>query len=145
MADSARILKSCISCGNSLTIDYFYKDKQKVDGFSPRCKDCDKRQRKVHYINNKELSVNNNLLRKYSISYEEYMELFNKQSGHCYICLIHQRDLKRAMAVDHNHKTGNIRGLLCNSCNVAIGNAKESIEILQRMIDYLKEKGSKND
>lgn len=46
------------------------------------------------------------------------------------------------MAFDHNHETGKFRGVLCNHCNVALGMAKDNSKLLQKMIDYLQERGS---
>ena len=54
---------------------------------------------------------------KYSITIEEYNRLFRRQKGCCAICRIHQDKLKRRLAIDHNHKTGKIRGLVCQKCN----------------------------
>lgn len=64
--------------------------------------------------------------------------MFEAQKGECKICSIHFSQLKKPLAVDHNHKTGKIRGLLCYHCNWLIGHAKERIEILNRTIAYLK-------
>jgi hypothetical protein len=63
--------------------------------------------------------------------------MLSDQNDVCKICKGPGDGKKGNLAVDHNHKTGAVRGLLCNSCNVALGNAKESIEILQSMIKYL--------
>jgi hypothetical protein len=77
------------------------------------------------------------LKRFYGITVEEYDLLFNKQEGKCLICDKHQSEFKRAFDVDHNHKTGIIRGLLCGGCNLLIGNAKEDVNILAQAINYL--------
>lgn len=52
-----------------------------------------------------------------SITMEEYKTLWVKQNGRCAICSTEESALKRALAVDHNHQTGKIRGLLCQPCN----------------------------
>jgi hypothetical protein len=75
--------------------------------------------------------------RKYGITVYEYNELFEKQCGCCAICGIHQEDLKRALAVDHNHTTKEVRGLLCPKCNAILGYANDSINILISATDYL--------
>jgi hypothetical protein len=69
-----------------------------------------------------------------------WYKLFNCQKGRCAICGIHQADLKRALCLDHDHKTGKVRGLLCYNCNFLIGNAKDNIGTLQRAIKYLENK-----
>jgi hypothetical protein len=72
------------------------------------------------------------------------MEIFNKQNGVCAICFQKERSKRKPnhfginkLAVDHDHKTGKIRGLLCNCCNTAIGRFNDSIAVLQNAISYL--------
>ena len=77
------------------------------------------------------------LKRKYGLTLEQYNELSLKQNNRCAACLQHSS----GFVVDHSHATGKIRGLLCNGCNLALGNAKDSILILQGLITYLKERG----
>jgi len=71
----------------------------------------------------------------YGISVEQYELLIDVQNGRCAIC----GDLpgKRRLAVDHNHQTGKIRGLLCHRCNTALGNLRENIDIMNKMIGYI--------
>jgi hypothetical protein len=78
------------------------------------------------------------LKRNYNITIEDYNKLFEKQQGKCAICGKHQNELKRKLAVDHNHITGEIRGLLCGNCNKILGFAYEDINILQNTIKYMK-------
>lgn len=82
--------------------------------------------------------------RLYGISLEDYEKILVSQNGVCYICLGLEPTKTRTgkegkrLAVDHDHKTGKIRGLLCSQCNKLLGNAKDSIEILEKCIEYLK-------
>ena len=78
-------------------------------------------------------------LRKYKITKEEYQEALIKQDFRCYICETHQQDLKRRLAVDHCHKTGNVRKLLCSNCNTALGLLKEDTSIMKKLIEYVGE------
>ncbi len=72
----------------------------------------------------------------YGITAEEYDQLLNDQDRQCYICKNKPR--KQRLAVDHDHVTGAVRGLLCTRCNhKLLGAAHDNIEILQRAIDYL--------
>ena len=73
------------------------------------------------------------------ITVERYNELFELQNGLCAICNKPELCSNKKLAVDHNHITGKVRSLLCTNCNLLIGQAKESIEILLKAIDYLKE------
>lgn len=85
----------------------------------------------------------NMLKAKYGITIEQYQEMLNRQNGNCAICeqqetVIDGRSGKvRTLAVDHCHSTKKIRGLLCGSCNKAIGCLKDSLELLQKAYKYL--------
>jgi hypothetical protein len=75
-------------------------------------------------------------LRKYGLTPENFELLLNRQGGVCAICGTPPSQKKR-LAVDHNHKTGAVRGLLCDSCNHAIGEMKDSPSLLRRAAKYL--------
>lgn len=82
--------------------------------------------------------------RKFGLSESEVMELVAQQDCRCAICLrefdMDATGYGRAEMfphVDHDHDTGKVRGLLCNSCNVSIGRMGESVETLQRAIQYI--------
>ena len=79
------------------------------------------------------------LKRKFGISIETYIEMLEKQNYRCAICDRHQEELPKRMAVDHNHDTGKVRGLLCGNCNPGIGNLGDSVELLRKAIEYLEE------
>lgn len=70
--------------------------------------------------------------KKYGIGELEFTEMYRSQNGMCAIC--HKRE---ATHVDHNHKTGAVRGLLCNSCNAGMGNFKDDPEVMKEAINYL--------
>ena len=72
-------------------------------------------------------------LRKFNIDSNIWDKMFYKQNGKCLIC----EDDKKTFAVDHCHKTGKVRGLLCTPCNTALGNLKDNIDNLKRAIIYL--------
>lgn len=77
----------------------------------------------------------------FNLSLDEYNRMLEAQNGVCAICgnpETHKRHGKpKALAVDHDHKSGAIRGLLCSDCNTGIGKLKEDIKILQAAIRYL--------
>ena len=77
----------------------------------------------------------------FGISLEQYQEMHEKQDGKCKICGQPETQVRggkvKSLAVDHDHKTGRIRGLLCCDCNQGIGKLKEDFEILQNAIRYL--------
>lgn len=79
-------------------------------------------------------------IRKYGLSPEQYAEMVAKQGGACSICLVTpDRDLD----IDHCHITNTVRGLLCNRCNKVLGQLKDDIMLLRRMIDYINDNGAK--
>lgn len=65
---------------------------------------------------------------------EEYEILAWAQGLQCAVC---GEEPDKALCVDHNHKTGKVRELLCNGCNSALGFARENPEILRKLADYL--------
>jgi len=75
--------------------------------------------------------------KKYNISLDDYNKLFINQYGQCLICKIHQSELSKALAVDHDHKTGEVRGLLCSKCNIMLGLVNDDTTILLNLIKYL--------
>ena len=74
---------------------------------------------------------------KYNLTIEEYNDILKKQKNRCAICGIRQKKNDRSLKVDHNHKTGKVRGLLCFNCNIAVGHFKDDIKLLQKTINYL--------
>jgi hypothetical protein len=73
----------------------------------------------------------------FNISLEDYNKLFQDQKGLCRICKKHQSQLNEILVIDHNHDTDEIRGLLCRSCNMALGLLKDNKIFLQNALDYL--------
>lgn len=85
----------------------------------------------------KEYRKDRYLFHMYGITLTQYNILFNKQEGKCAICKKHQLEFELKLAVDHCHKTGKVRGLLCTACNQAIGKFEEKIENFNSAIKYL--------
>ena len=71
---------------------------------------------------------------RYGITLEQYNEMFDKQKGKCAICKRHQKELTRTLCVDHNHKTKQVRGLLCVTCNTDVSVVENRLE---EMLKYL--------
>lgn len=76
-----------------------------------------------------------NTLKKHGLTPEYYGLLLRAQKGVCAIC--GEPPKKRRLAIDHCHKTGRIRGLLCGRCNTGIGNLRENPRVLRAAIAYL--------
>ena len=144
-------MKRCTKCGAEKSLSEFSKSKTTKDGYRGECKECQKaygkkyreanrerrnkqqreyyvanrEQRKAYgkkrYAANRERHKGYHLKRKFGLSTEDYNALFVAQGGCCVICGRHQSELKRKLAVDHDHVAGEVRGLLCTTCNTHLG------------------------
>lgn len=144
-------MKKCSRCGLEKNLNHFRLNRGRKDGVSTYCILCEREynrqrynnpeQHKQHkmdrniYLKNRKDSVRKWYLKTtYGLTPEEYQKLYDKSNGKCYICL-ESKDYY--LHVDHNHQTGNIRGLLCNNCNRGIGLLGDSINVLKSAIKYL--------
>lgn len=80
---------------------------------------------------------NKDLIRNFGINIEQYELMLDQQDGKCAICNSHSCKSGRKFAVDHNHETGQVRALLCQNCNTALGHFQDSQELLLTAISYL--------
>ena len=133
-----RILKKkCSKCKKEKTFKSFGKDSSKPNGLYSSCNLC--RQKLYSGPKYSYAYLRGNKLRqKYGITLEQYDEMLERQGGRCAIC----GGLNKNgwfLAVDHDHKTGKNRGLLCASCNVILGTAYDNVDILNKAIKYLEE------
>ncbi len=76
---------------------------------------------------------------KYKITLEERNTIEVKQNSKCAICGVHSSKEIRGLFIDHNHKTNQVRGLLCNSCNRGIGYFRDDKDIVEKARIYLHE------
>ena len=124
--------KICSKCKIEKDIKYFSVAKKNTGQLQARCKPCKNEYNKtqkgkeshIKYIKSEKGKItrkNNHLKFHYNIGISEYNQLFNKQEGKCLICGRHQENLNKDLAVDHCHKSGKVRGLLCSSCNPKLG------------------------
>ncbi len=133
--------KRCTYCKEFRSLNKFGKDSNQSSGLKCRCKKCMNLIQRQDYANNGrryEDMTKRALKRLYGISLEQYNEMADTQMNCCAICRRHQNNFKHRLSVDHNHKTGEIRGLLCSVCNTGLGNFKDDTHILERAIEYLK-------
>lgn len=115
-------MKKCKLCEIEKPLEEYYFRKES-DKHRNECKEC---------------IIERGRVRNMGVSNYDYEKMFIKQEGQCKICeckLNSSRYTK--FAVDHDHKTGIIRGLLCVNCNTALGLFKESIHRMKKAIDYL--------
>jgi hypothetical protein len=138
-------MKLCSSCKIEKPEGEYWSDKRRTSGLMSRCKACKTRDRHEWRSRNPEADRQRDwanpqkererhLVRKYGVSLSDYDRMMEKQGGSCAIC---RKTQERAFDVDHNHKTGAVRGLLCTSCNRMLGHAGDSPETLRAAADYL--------
>lgn len=138
--------KYCTKCNTDKDISEFYKNKAAKDGLTFNCKKCNleatvsyrktkkgkeatrRADRKYHqsekgkkvlqkYLKNSERK--NRLKRTYGLTLKQYDKMIEDQGGVCAICGGINENGHR-LAVDHNHETGKVRGLLCRKCNLGL-------------------------
>ena len=84
------------------------------------------------------VSRRNHLKRKFKMTVDQFMALLDKQGGRCAICLTKNPAPLKVFTVDHDHKTDEVRGLLCFHCNAGIGHLKDDPRLLRAAVRYLK-------
>lgn len=140
-------MKECCKCKQELSLHAFNKRKGSKDGYQNICRECSKQKSKDYYYENQERLLakaklrarSNHLLDRYGITEYDYNWLLLKQDGTCAIC----NDICLTfdnLSVDHDNKTGKVRGLLCNNCNTGLGRFRDDPKIMIKAIEYL-EKG----
>ncbi len=138
--------KLCTKCSKIKSIEEFHNDRQRPGGKFTWCKPCanayTKPIKKRHRANRDSPFLRTSRRwrdKKYFGSITIFDELIEQQGGKCAICdTPHDDRTVPRFAIDHCHERKVIRGVLCQNCNKALGNARDSIEILQRMIEYLR-------
>lgn len=79
----------------------------------------------------------NALLRQYGLTVQDYDDLLEAQGGGCAVCGVEKGHAGNRLAVDHDHSTGEVRGLLCDRCNLILGKADDNPELLLGLAAYL--------
>lgn len=75
--------------------------------------------------------------KNHGITVSQYEEALERQVGRCWICLVAFSGLNKSPNIDHDHKSGNFRGLLCGQCNIGLGAFCDDIERMRTAISYL--------
>jgi hypothetical protein len=92
---------------------------------------------------NRDRERNAKLRKAYGITLSEFLCMLENQGGCCYICRrLEEKSSRGRLCVDHDHKTGKVRKLLCHSCNRALGLLNEDKETIERLALYLQEHAS---
>lgn len=130
-------MKKCAKCDSdfsptaSFGRDYSY------------CKKCVSIKRKTDWANNKEhiakLNRASHIKKKYGVTQEDLEVLMKNQDGRCAICKTDKGTRKswKSLAIDHDHETGKVRGLLCQICNTVLGMFNDDPKLFESSISYL--------
>lgn len=133
--------KVCKNCNLEKSFEEYYQFYDKYADrkyFSSRCKPCHQEYKK----NNPSTPRNRKsekLQLRYGLSYDQWETMREKENYRCMICSISEDELGRKLDVDHCHKSGKVRGLLCNQCNTMLGHAKDNLSILEAAVKYLRD------
>jgi Recombination endonuclease VII len=127
-------LKVCSKCKRSLSAENFgIRTGTKL--LRSVCRECERIVGRKAYNYDK---VRAYALKKYyGLTIDQYNLLREKQNYRCDICLVHESETQNGLHVDHDHKTGRVRGLLCHLCNTMLGKI-ENKDLLERVNAYLK-------
>lgn len=139
-------MKTCSVCKQPKPSTDFYRRSDRPSGDS-RCKPCrdlgGKQYRDAYYKNHRDAVIGRSraasLEKRYGITEAEFLQLLEDQNGECAICGAENGLVTRKakLAIDHDHTTGAIRGLLCMSCNTALGNLRDDPALLRAAADYI--------
>ena len=138
--------KWCGKCKRWLPLSCFSKNKVKWDSLQERCTEC----RKLHWatvgkdtktippLEVRRYRHRVQTIKSYGISEEEFNNMLKAQNYRCAICGTENWG-RPSPSIDHDHKTGKVRALLCNRCNRVLGLAEDSAILLNKMAKYLSE------
>jgi hypothetical protein len=129
-------MKTCTSCNATLPLTEFYPASKKPGHLRGDCKACHKAHRRAN--TDRRVKQNGRLQATYGITVERYEQMLEAQGGVCAICG-EACVSGRKLAVDHDHATNKVRGLLCCNCNRALGLLKDSPARLRAAHQYLTE------
>lgn len=143
-------MKICTGCGEEKDLRDFYVERyyKGKPYYNSRCKPCAvikaRKWKAKKYGSAKRGTRALWLKGKYNLDIEEYDKRLEAQGGICPICKRSPEEHPKAtrykyFPVDHCHKTGAIRGIICHDCNLALGLLQEDTERMKRLIAYLEE------
>lgn len=93
----------------------------------------------VRLTDDPDYSRNYKLMKTYGISLDDYARMLEEQDGHCKICpATPEEQHHNVLMVDHDHTTGEVRGLLCHHCNAALGHFEDDVDRMLNAIEYLR-------
>ena len=145
--------KRCSKCNEDKPLECFHTKGSYVDGepiYRSWCIECSKkdnlRRYKTKYkgLTHQKAGYRYTLKTRYGMSENEFQEMYSAQNGRCKVCETELGNVFDEVNgircnVDHCHSSGAVRGILCQGCNTGLGQFKDSIEVLEKAIRYLKD------
>jgi hypothetical protein len=127
--------KICVTCDEERPIDEFHwaTNKDRPNRYRRSdCKYCRSEKSKEYHRSKR--GQENYFQRTYNISLVDWDRMFHEQEGTCAIC---NEEFGDKICVDHNHETKEVRGLLCERCNILVGYLESFEDLLQSANDYI--------
>lgn len=157
-------MKVCRVCKIEKALTEFYAQKKNKDNLKTECKTChyeahkiyranggqekEKENRRLRKLADPNYSKNSSYKTRYGITADDYDRMLKEQDGKCKLCNKEEHvrgttpDKKpKRLAVDHCHKTGKVRGLLCHNCNVMLGQYEKWKDKFPLFEEYIKGRG----
>jgi hypothetical protein len=122
---------NCSKCYRHFPKDHFIPDKRYKRGCGSYCKECRSNAASKNPAQARKRNEYNHY-KRYGLTKEDYDAMYADQGGVCAIC-----ESSEKLVIDHCHKTGNVRGLLCTLCNVMLGQARDNKKVLIAAVSYL--------
>ena len=126
----------CRSCKNEKQKDYWASLPIEIRRTRQMSSEYQKKYAAKNPEKIKLLSRSGELRRNFGLSMQDYEDMLKIQNGVCAICQ-QKCNTENNLAVDHDHNSGKVRGLLCKNCNTAIGLLKENTDTLKKAFNYL--------
>lgn len=130
-------MKRCPRCGETLPYSEFHKASRAKDGCQPYCKPCRNEYYRKYNRENIDKAVRAQYKYRYGITKEKKRDLLHAQGWACPICGRLWVDDPRDFHLDHDAKTGLVRGVLCPECNKGLGQFYDNPEFLRNAANYL--------
>ena len=137
--------KTCTKCGELKQISEFNPRYDGTDKVYPSCRLCQqikqteyqKAKRAADPEGEAKKQREAQIKYKYGITPDQYEEIFESQDYKCAICGTEECASGKSFSIDHDHKTGEVRGILCMDCNVSLGKLKDDPELFRKAAEYL--------
>lgn len=145
--------KQCSQCNQILSWDKFsYRIQSGQRYLRSKCKDCTltawtewaalhPEHKNAKRVSDQKCHQNYKKFHRRGITRDQYLIMLEQQCGCCAICKKPPKD-GNDLAIDHNHKTNAVRGLLCKECNRGLGLFGDNIKTVQNALQYLQQRGS---